>query len=168
MKKFLLSTSFILLFLSCSDQLEFSTTSIQGEKDTVLFRTTNTDAIANEDGSLRIIAQLPDETITLNIASTSPGTYVLSASSASTAVIENDNNLIYTTANNGDGEIVIETFDIEAQTFTGSFRFNAVSSEGEIINYNKGVFYGVPLLTVNGIAASQLNAFVELKLQQWL
>ena len=45
---------------------------------------------------------------------------------------------------NSNGEVNIEK--IEGNLYTGTFKFNAVDEQGTILNFNKGIFYKVPIL----------------------
>jgi hypothetical protein len=42
------------------------------------------------------------------------------------------------------GEVVIEK--IEGNLYTGTFKFNVVNEQGTVVNFNKGIFYKVPIL----------------------
>ena len=59
------------------------------------------------------------------------------------SVIGGDNNATVRILNvqQSNGEIVIEK--IENGTFTGTFKFNAVNSDGEVVTFSDGVFYKV-------------------------
>jgi hypothetical protein len=45
---------------------------------------------------------------------------------------------------NSNGEVVIEK--IEGNLYSGTFKFNAVNEQGTVVNFNKGIFYKVPIL----------------------
>lgn len=48
--------------------------------------------------------------------------------------------------NFGDGEIYIEEVNQASNTITGTFRFNAYSTDGlKSINFTEGVFYRLPI-----------------------
>ena len=163
MKKFLLLTGFILSFFSCSDDLQFNTPSFQGEKDNVFWRAQEFSAISNQDGSMRIVGKNRGESVILNITNTNPGTYTLGPGTANSAVFKTTDGINYlTNSRNAEGEIVIEAIDFEQQNFTGTFRFNAESSEADIINFNKGIFYKVPLVNEDiNISVGTLRATVD-------
>jgi len=42
------------------------------------------------------------------------------------------------------GEVVVEK--IEGNLYSGTFKFNAVDEQGTVVNFNKGIFYKVPIL----------------------
>lgn len=162
MKKFLLLTGFIISFFSCSEELEFNTPSFQGEKNASFWQATDFNAITNEDGSINLVGILRSEVVTLNVANSVPGIYSLGANSQSKATFEMTNSPTYSTTNQGDGEIVIEAYNVEEQTITGTFNFNAFSSEGETLNFNKGIFYRIPILPVEDVVlVNQFNASVD-------
>ena len=46
----------------------------------------------------------------------------------------------------GNGQIKIEK--TENGTYTGTFNFNVVDDEGDVISYNEGIFYKIPVTTV--------------------
>lgn len=162
MKKILLLSSFILTLFTCSEALEFNTPSFQGEKETEFWSATSFNAIAKSNGSIEITGVSRDDVVTLNIPSLFSGTYTLGVSDSSNATFQTLNQPIYSTDNSGDGEIIIEEYNIETQTITGRFNFNAVSENGDIVNFIKGVFYRVPITLFEEIvAANQLNASVD-------
>lgn len=45
---------------------------------------------------------------------------------------------------NSNGEVFIEK--IEGNLYSGTFKFNAVNEQGTVVNFNKGIFYKVPIL----------------------
>lgn len=42
------------------------------------------------------------------------------------------------------GEVIVEK--IEGNLYSGTFKFNAVDEQGTVVNFNKGIFYKVPIL----------------------
>ena len=145
MKRFLLLTSFLLTLFSCSNELEFSDQVFQVTKDGKFWQASEFGVSINEDGFLSMVSVLNDEIITLNLESAGPGVYDLTAGSNSTAWFKDSNSKGYTSEYLGDGQVVIEKYDPLEQTFSGTFRFNAFSSDGDTVNFYNGVFYRVPM-----------------------
>lgn len=146
MKKFLLLTFIGLALFSCSDDLQFNEHAFQVVKDNEPWRATEFKANVNEDGYVSIIGILNNETVTLYLESMSPGTYALGNSANSSAWFNDSEGIGYTTEYRGDGEVTIDKYDPASQSFTGSFRFNAVSGDGVMVNFTKGIFYQVPIV----------------------
>jgi len=152
MKRFLLLTGFLIAIFSCSNDLETNEHAFQVTKNGDLWKASEFSVSINEDGFLSMVAALNDEIVTLNLSNSQPGIYDLGASSNSTAWYKDGNGSGYTSEYQGDGEVVIEKFNPLEQTYTGTFRFNAFSSNGEGVNFINGVFFKVPLVTNNETA----------------
>jgi len=145
MKRFLLLTSFLLTLFSCSNDLEFNEHVFQVTKNSEFWKASDFSVTITEDGFLSVVGVLNDEVVSLNLTSTEPGIYDLSVGSNSTAWYNDGNGKGFTSEYRGDGEVTIEKFDPIDQTYTGTFRFNAFSSDGEVVNFVNGVFYRIPL-----------------------
>ncbi len=61
--------------------------------------------------------------------------------------------------NGGDGEIVIENFNSEELTVSGTFKFNAYSINGDIVNFTKGIFNEIPIAGSNDSINIVSNSF---------
>ncbi len=145
MKRFLLFTSLLFTLFNCSDELQFNEHAFQATKDKELWKASDFSVSVDEDGYLSITGALNNEVVTLNVESTEIGVYSLTNAN-STAWYENEDGKGFTTEYRGNGEVMIERYDVVNQTFTGSFRFNAFSSDGEVVNFINGVFYQVPVV----------------------
>lgn len=131
--------------LSCSNELEVNTPAFQGLKNYKSWMADSFQASLSDDGVLKIIGVKNRETITISLESVNSGIYNLDSSLVNSVDFEDNSSIIYSTLNNGDGEIVIEDFDTENLTVTGTFKFNAYSVNGEIVNFIKGVFDQIPI-----------------------
>lgn len=62
-------------------------------------------------------------------------------------IVGGNNNATFRVINiqQSNGEIEIE--EVENGLFTGSYKFNAVNEEGEVITFSEGVFYKIPIST---------------------
>jgi len=62
-------------------------------------------------------------------------------------IVGGDNNATFRVINiqQSNGEIEIE--EVENGLFTGTYKFNAVNEEGQVITFSEGVFYKIPLST---------------------
>ncbi len=147
MKRFLLLTGFLLALFSCSNDMESNEHAFQVTKNSEFWQASEFSVTITEDGFLSLVGVLNNEVITLNLTSSNPKPYDLSAGSNNTAWYKDDNGLGFTSEYQGDGEVIIEKYDSLEQTFTGTFRFNAFSRDGEVVNFVNGVFYRIPLVT---------------------
>ncbi|MGO2359379.1 DUF6252 family protein [Mesonia sp.] len=133
-----------LFVMSCGDDVETNTPSIQGEVENVFFRSSSSTAAVNEDGSVTLIGTSSDETVTLTVSDYEVGTYVIEGNAANEATFENFNGELYVTGENGEGKI--EVTRVENGTLSGEFYFNALKNGvGDTINFSKGSFFDVPL-----------------------
>jgi hypothetical protein len=146
---------FVLMFIilcGCSDAIESKIPSFEGLKDgqllwqsTTLFSSIDSNGvltITGTDGFGELVIKLPSATI---------GVYSLGESSDQTATYSEDNT-VFSTLNNGAGSIVyisdgqVSLTSVDANRFSGSFFFNAYTSDGSVgVNFSEGAFYKVPL-----------------------
>lgn len=156
MKRISIFLIVFLAFLSCEENVEFSTPGIQGQLDNVTWRAIDVRGTINEAGRVTITGRVRDQFLELKIPSKNNGTYVLGNNAnrvANYTINIGDVELFYTTGVNigGVGEVKVTQFDAETNTITGTFRFNAVNVNenpigGEFVNFQYGNFYKVPLL----------------------
>ena len=165
MKKFLSFTILFFALSSCSDDVKFNNVAVfQGVKDNVFWK--GEDATATVSGtSITISAVTLIDNVTLIMPV--PGktvkpleentfiTHTLGVNNARKALYnfaDSGVELNYETGiNSGDGEITISEYD--GNFISGTFRFNAVNNDeeseaAELVNYQEGVFYKVPVTTV--------------------
>jgi len=156
MKRISLLLFVFLAFLSCEENVEFSTPGIQGQLDNVTWRAIDVRGTINDAGRVTITGRVRDQFLELKIPSKNKATYVLGNNAnrvANYTINIGDIELFYTTGVNigGVGEIKVTEFDADTNTITGTFRFNAVNINdnpigGEFVNFQYGNFYKVPLL----------------------
>lgn len=148
MKKIIYILTILLVFFSCQQEIKTSTPSFQAEKDNVFWRAKDAKVNYNADGSITISAYSSYEIVTLTLPSPDPGTYALGVNADAYATYTYTLNGVtkhYETGENiGNGQVIIKPSTAPGK-FTGTFRFNAEDENGEIINYNKGVFYQIPV-----------------------
>lgn len=165
MKKIFLILFTAVLMISCEEDIKTNNPSVQGRLENVFWRATDSKAEVFPNGSLVITAKARLQTLTLKVPSKNKAIYVLGENMNRTASFlfeyEDDTTLFYqtgvTTTSNyqGDGQIEITEYDDEKKTISGTFRFNAYNVMnnpigGEILNFNQGVFYKVPVRVVEG------------------
>jgi outer membrane biogenesis lipoprotein LolB len=154
MKKylFLLIASFLLL--SCTEDVKFNNPAFQSLKDNVFWRAQNYKAHIETNGDLIIEGSLGFEKVTFKMPSTSPKTYILGVDNSTTATYTNlqpEQLAEFTTGENrGNGQIVVTEYNVENQTISGTFKFNAKNlDEADLekteMNFTEGVFYKIPV-----------------------
>jgi hypothetical protein len=146
MKKIISVIILALFFISCEEDVVFNSPSIQGKLDNVFWRAIDSEALLDENGGLTITGFGRKQKMILHTSSKNKGIYVLGSDIDGTL-------LIYSTGKDigGDGQIEITEFDSNKGTVSGTFRFNAINNEnnplgGEILNFNQGVFYKIPVI----------------------
>lgn len=153
MKKFLSLLVLLVAFSSCEEDVKFNTPAVQGLKDNELWKATEYKAII-VGGSLTIEATNGFETVVLRTVSSTPGMSFqlgLNESNKATYSLEADGlSYSYQTGTDlGDGLIEIsddpDETDITKGYISGTFRFNASDEFGELVNFQNGFFYKVPI-----------------------
>jgi Family of unknown function (DUF6252) len=167
MKKLILLTLVFLTVFSCGDEVEFNSPALQGSYNNQLWRAKSFGARINETGALTIKGINNAETLELFLPSASVGLYYLGDVDSMEARFTAADGTVYSTNNsNGSpypdyGEIRLT--EILNNTFSGTFRFNAYSESGDVVNFTGGttegfngdtdppiyggIFYRVPLLS---------------------
>lgn len=154
MSRFFSIIALFFILLSCEDQVKFNNPAVQGLKDNVVWRATLFTAVQAADGSLTIEAYQRNEILTLITSTTLVKNYPLGTTIANKATLVEkvgDVKTVFSTGiNSGDGQIVITEIDAVNHTITGEFKINAlnVSADPSInpnVNFQKGIFYKVPL-----------------------
>jgi hypothetical protein len=130
------------LLSNCSDTIEDSNQTIQGEYNNIFFRSEASSAHIDENGYL-IIEGSSTETVRLQVENPEVGVYEILDSNNNEAFFGLDSQLFITEGENTGGRIEIE--DISDNSVTGNFFFDArLNGVGERLNFDKGVFFGVP------------------------
>ena len=153
MKKIVSLFILILTLSSCEESVTFSNPSVQGLMDNVIWRAIDFRATVDINGALKIEAYTQNQVLTLRTPSRNVGVYNLGENSSRSATFTTEFDgveLLYTTGTNigGDGQIVINSYDSATGTVSGTFRFNAINVNdnplgGELLNFQKGVFYNL-------------------------
>lgn len=146
----------ILTLVSCGDETEFNSPSIQGNKDGNLWRAQYYAADIDFGGFL-VEGGKQGETLQLVTSTVVRDTFNLGGDNTSVAIFRDANGVVYSTAYApdpslslypADGQIIVEDIsDTEPKTITGTFWFNAFTEDGlHTVNFNEGVFYDVSLV----------------------
>ncbi len=139
---------------SCEEDIRFNTPAFQGLKDNVLWKATEYSAVRGTDNSLTVTATNGFEVVTLRTASITPGTIYelgVNESSKATYALSVDGIEASYQTGTGLGNGLIEISDDPRDTnlaqgyITGTFRFNVVNQEGNVVNFQNGIFYKVPI-----------------------
>lgn len=146
MKNLFLLAGLLLTLFSCSDELQFNEHALQATKDSELWKASDFSITISEEGFLNLRGTYKNDVFNLNIESTEPGVYNMGEGSNTTAWYRNDEGKAFTTEYLGNGEVVINGYNAESQTYSGTFKFNAFSSDREVANFINGVFYQVPVV----------------------
>ena len=153
----------VVTLLGCSNDVEFNSPVIQGNRDGELWRAVFF-AADIDFGGLVIEGGDNVETILFVTRDDTRGTYTLGPDSPNEARFTDANGVVYSTLNSpnesltlypSDGEIVVQDFDnsVTPKTVTGTFWFNAYNEDGTMaINFNEGHFYRISL--VGGLDAN--------------
>ena len=163
MKKVAAIITLLIAFCSCTQEISFNNPSVQGMKDNFLWRAKSSSVVSDVvNSTLTITAVNQLETLTFKVqrpirivTKATPITYALGVDDINTVNFNyrlNGTTLNYITGTNvGDGQVIITEFDPSANTLTGTFRFNSKNATNnplgnDIINFNQGVFYKIPIL----------------------
>ena len=163
MKKVFVFILAIFSFLSCSDEIRFNSPAMQANKQNELWRS-DFFAADIDNGGFIIEGRNAGETIQLITTSDTPGTFDLGLESDNVAIFVAADGTTYSTKNAPDpsiglyptsGEIIVEDIDNEdPKNIYGTFWFYAYTADGlNVVNFNEGVFYKVPL--VGGLSQLQ-------------
>ena len=143
MKYFLVLLIASILFVSCED-LEDSSPVMQGTIDNAFFRAIDARATIKLDGNYLIEGFTQDETLSLRISSPQTGTYQLGGESENTGSFKDVNGNIYKTRPNGNGEVIVTSWDTGGRTLSGTFNFNAILEGVDTLTIHRGIFFEVP------------------------
>ncbi|MDN3491336.1 DUF6252 family protein [Winogradskyella bathintestinalis] len=163
MKKLILLSLVLLTVFSCGDEVQFNSPAIQGTLNNQPWRAKAFYANIDESGLLTITGINNAQTLELILPTTVVGDYALGNVESMEAKFIAADGTVYST-NNFNGSLYpdfgeIRLTEILNNTFTGTFRFNAYSAEGDVVNFTGatkegnlenpiygGIFYKVPLL----------------------
>ncbi len=153
MKKILSLIVLLVALTSCEEDVKFNNPAVQGLKDNELWKATDFSAIRGGDNSLTIIADNGFEKLTLKTDDIEPGVYPLGVTNSNKATytlsVDGVEEFYSTGAEIGDGEITISSdpseTNVTAGFITGFFHFNAEDGDGNTVNFQRGVFFRVPV-----------------------
>lgn len=156
MKKILSLLVLLVAFASCEEDVKFNNPAVQGLKDNELWRASSFEA-TKAGNTIIITARTDFEVVTLRINAAAPeSVHNLGLDDVNTAAYDVNVDGVaasYKTGTDlGNGRITIrraEDNNINATDgrgyISGNFYFNAVDGEGNVVNYQEGVFYKVPI-----------------------
>ncbi|MEL1245635.1 DUF6252 family protein [Flavobacterium sp. DGU11] len=153
MKKILSLIVLLAVLTSCEEDVKFNNPAVQGLKDNELWKATEFSAVKGGDNSLTISANNGFETILLKTQNIDPGVYALgvnNSNKASYTLSVDGIEMFYSTGSGiGDGQITISAdpreTNLAAGYVTGKFYFNAEDEDGNVVNFQQGVFFRVPI-----------------------
>ena len=154
--KFLLLFFALIVFMGCSDQVEFNSPAVQGYKNGEIWRATF-QAADIDFGGFVIEGGILSERVQLITTNDARGTFNLGPNSGNIAIYVDADGTVYSTKNQpdpsislypSDGQIIVKDIDNDdPKGVYGTFWFNAYTADGlRVINFNNGVFYNVPLV----------------------
>jgi len=162
MKKIFSLAMMVVLFASCSQDVQFNNPSVQGLKDGYLWRAKSSSATINTvANTITITAYNQFETLAITVlvpnrtvSEANPMIYLLGTNPGNSITFDyvlNGQAVNYISGLKvDDGQVEISGYDIVNKTVTGTFRFNATntdvdSTEPEAVNFIQGVVYKVPI-----------------------
>ncbi len=156
MKKILSLFVIAVAFSSCQDDVSFNSPAVQGYKDREVWQAGTYTATVGSDNSLTVVATRGYETLTLRTDDSAAGDYALGADEANTATFVFSADQVveeYTTVDqDATGRISISANPLETDLskgyITGTFRFQAVDSEGNELSFTSGHFYKLPVTRI--------------------
>jgi hypothetical protein len=148
MKQLMFFFSLLWLVTGC-ENTEVVNSVLQAEIDNNFFRALDARVTPNEDGSYLIQGITQYETLTLRVSSLEIGSYELGGTLSNYASFENFDGATYYTNPLGDGSVTISNINEEAQTVTGSFKFNAMLEGIDTIAVQRGIFFEAPISIID-------------------
>jgi hypothetical protein len=157
MKKILSLLVLLVAFTSCEEDIQFNNPAVQAFKDNEQWRATDFDAVKNGN-TVILTAHINDvETVVLYINAPAPeSVHELGVNELNRATYQFSVDGIsgdYKTGTGiGNGRITLNRAEDNNLDGTGgkafisgSFWFNALNADGDIVNFQKGEFYKVPM-----------------------
>lgn len=149
----LLALSFLtLLICSCSNEIQDNSPALQGVVDSVLFRSADSRAVFNDNGSLLIQGNSDAQTLNILINSLNQTQIELGGANPNTNIAsytDEFGNVFSTASTNASGQI---NYQINGDnTVSGTFNFRALRNGlQDEITVSRGFMFGVPILTALG------------------
>ncbi|MFC0777736.1 DUF6252 family protein [Flavobacterium sp. HJSW_4] len=153
MKKYFYFLSFLLLFVSCEEDIKFNNPAFQTLKDNTFWRAQVYQAGAESNGSFIIEGALGLEQISFQLPEPFEKTFVLGVDDATKVIYKNrykgQEAEFSTGAGKGNGEIIVTEYNTVENTISGTFKFTAVNAdsgaEKQTMHFSEGVFYKIPI-----------------------
>ena len=141
------------MLLGCQDDIQSGSPTFQGLRHgDYLWRSISRTASVQSTGVLSISGSDGYGTMVISLPSASVGSYTLGQGKPST-ITYTEVNTTFSTQNNGqeypvyqgDGQVNVESIDIENKTIRGTFYFNSYDDHGtKYMNFSEGVFFNLP------------------------
>lgn len=176
MKKILSLIVLVAALASCEDDVKFNDPAVQALKDNELWKATSYTAVLGAGNSLTITATNGFETVTLRADNADPylcdGTEVNDPDSDKDGCeylfgYDQENSASYVLSADGitksyqtgidaepgdeEGAILIyrsrKYTNVQGGFISGEFYFNATDASGQVVNFQQGVFYKIPIQT---------------------
>ncbi len=153
MKKIITCYGFLVLFLcSCESGVKFNNPSIEALRGQELW-TAQTYKAIRTSGGMTIQGNKGNETIILQIPTSSPQTFNLGSNASIFAIFDNRNEgnvNNYNTGSTGVGSGQIKINENSGGTISGTFNFIAVNTDPLLtnpdkVNFRQGTFYRIPV-----------------------
>ncbi|WP_026727057.1 DUF6252 family protein [Flavobacterium denitrificans] len=154
MKKYFYFLLLLFVVVSCTEDVKFNNPAFQGLKDNVFWRANAYKSAVSIEGNFVIEGSLGYENVTLQIDNVAEKTYILGVNDIVKASYANTfsgkESEFSTGTKKGSGQIVITDYDLENNTISGTFKFNAVNSntadlDNPKVTFTEGVFYKIPI-----------------------
>lgn len=133
----------VFALISCDD-IQDNSPALQVVLNNQLFRAIDARAEIMEDGTLVLQGVTDVEGLTITLNNSTAGVYNFSGIGTNRAVFKDFSGSIYTTRPFGDGQVVIQ--NVNENSLSGTFKFNAFRFGLDTLNAQKGVFFKVPIL----------------------
>lgn len=157
MRKIIYALIIGIAFQNCSDNVEFNSPAVQANKNGTTIWKANFLAADIDNGGFVIEGRNAGEKIQLITSNDARGTFNVGGDSDNVAIYVDSNGTVYSTKNTPDpsvsvypasGEIIVDDIDSDSpMNVFGTFWFYAYTSDGlNVVNFNEGVFYKVPLV----------------------
>ncbi|SHJ61200.1 DUF6252 family protein [Aquimarina spongiae] len=137
-----------LIITSCSKDIVINDPSLQAEIEGETFRTSIKKAVIYDDGTLVISGSEGERTISFTTSSTKLGTYKLDQQTVSKVSYKDYEKKFIPVDGETAGEVIIT--EIYNNEISGNFYFkNLKDDNGDIVDFNHGWFYRLPLESGN-------------------
>lgn len=154
MKRLLPILLLSLFALSCSNEIQDNSPALQAVNDSILFRSADSRAVFNDNGSLLIQGNSSTETLNILINSLNQTQVELGGENPNTNIAsftDEFGNVFSTASTNADGQV---NYQINGDnTVSGTFNFTALRNGiQDTITLSRGFMFGIPILTELGDA----------------